>query len=254
MPGQVHIHDDGAVRVVTLSHPEKKNALTLDMLAELSPAFRATDAHPRALVLVGDPAGAAFSAGFDLSAIDGAKAGGLDPIDAPAQAIARCPVPVIAAIDGPCMGGALDLAAACTLRVASPRARLRMPATRLGLVYGSAGLGRMIAAFGRQQTLRLFLTAETVSGDALRARGLVDVLDDAPLDAARALADAIAAGAPLAVRGTLQAVRVLSRPAQISVAQADLLRRARRRALHSADLARGLDAIAQKRPPRFEGN
>ncbi len=111
------VDDEGGVRTLTLSNPRKRNALTRGLLADLEGALPSSPAGPdqavRVVVLRGDPAGGAFSAGYDIGAIDeGERDAGLDPIRAPADALEACPVPVLAALEGPAFGGALELALA----------------------------------------------------------------------------------------------------------------------------------------------
>ena len=146
MPLSVVIEERGPLRLVTLANPTKRNALDRVMLAELVRSLQVSD-DVRCVVLRGDPAGAAFSAGYDIARIDEAeKEQGLDPIQIAADALEACPVPVIAAIQGACMGGALELAMACTLRVAANNAKLAMPPAKLGLVYSAQGLARFLRA------------------------------------------------------------------------------------------------------------
>jgi enoyl-CoA hydratase/carnithine racemase len=141
------ITDASGVRTLTLSNPAKRNALTREVLSAIPsslPASHVGDGQPiHVVVLKGDSAGRAFSSGFDIHAITPSeRAQGLDPIAPAADALTRCPVPVIACIDGPCMGGAFELAMACSFRVASHDATFCMPPARLGLAYSTPGLER----------------------------------------------------------------------------------------------------------------
>ncbi len=244
------VHDVAVVvRVVTLSQPARKNALSPAMLAALAAALPTTPAGPgqpvRAVVLQGD--GGLFSSGFDLGALDDdERARGVDPITAAASALQRCPVPVVAAVDGVCVGGAVELMAACAIRVAATSTTLAVPATRLGLVYPASGLARFRAVLGRHAERVLVSGAPFSAADA-RAWGLVDdVVDDARAHAHK-LAVAIAHNAPLAVAGTLAALRA------IDIDDHAAVEAARRPALHSADLGEGLAAAKEKRPPVFGG-
>lgn len=255
----IDVHDEGHVRVVRLSNPKKRNALTREMLHDLARAMPPTDAAAhgvRAVVLCGDEAGGAFSSGFDISAIDeGERARGLDPIDGPASAVEACAVPVLAAIEGAAMGGALEIAMACHVRVASRASRLAMPPARLGLVYAASGLQRFLRAVGPSRANRLFLTADVVRAEEAQSWGLVDVVVDEgrAVDEAVAMARRIAGNAPLAVAGMLDAIRRLSSPGGPSADDLRAIDQARARTIASEDLAEGVAAFAEKRPPAFTG-
>ena len=254
------VEDVGAVRVLTLSNPSKRNALTRALLDELRaalPAAPSFDAQPvRVVILRGDPAGACFSAGYDISAIDEAeKDAGLDPICAPADALEACPVPVIAAIDGACMGGAFELAMACTLRIAETSAKLAMPPARLGLVYSASGLQRFLRAATPSTVQRIFLTGARIDGADAQRQGLIDLAVEPgrAFDEARALAEQIAENAPLAVAGLLDAIRRASRPGGPTTEDVAAIDAARLRTVASADLAEGVAALLEKRAPVFRG-
>lgn len=254
------VEDAGAVRVLTLSNPPKRNALTRALLDELRvalPTDPSSELQPiRAVILRGDPAGKCFSAGYDIAAIDEAeKDAGLDPIRAPADALESCPVPVIAAIEDACMGGAFEIAMACTLRVAATSAKLAMPPARLGLVYSASGLLRFLRAASPSTVQRLFLTGERLGGAEAQRKGLVDlaVEQGGAFDEARALAEQIAANAPLAIAGLLDAIRRAARPGGPIADDLAAIDAARMRTVASADLAEGVAAFLAKRPPTFHG-
>ncbi len=239
----------GVVRVLTLSQPARKNALTPAMLAALIdalPRAPSSSRQPiRAVVLQG--AGLTFSSGFDLGALDEReRARGVDPITPAADALEACPVPVIAAVEGDCWGGAVELCLAAQLRVASSTATFCVPAVRLGLVYPVSGLRRFRRVLGGNAERVLIGGVPFAAIDARRWGLIHDVVDDARAHAL-ALARSIAGHAPLAVSGTLQALRAVD-AGDLAAAEA-----ARQPALQSKDLLEGLLAHKEKRPPVFGG-
>lgn len=233
-----------AVRVVTIDNQAKRNALTPSMLAALVEAMRVSD-DVRVVVLQG--AGATFSAGFDLRAIDGERDRGVDPIGVAAAAIATCAVPVIAAVDGACFGGAVELLAACHLRMCDSSATFAVPAVRLGLVYPVGGLRRFRRVLGANAE-RVLLVGRPFGAAQAAAWGLVHDVVDEVRETALAMALDLAAAAPLAVRGSLQALRAIDANGSDDVVEAH-----RQAALTSADLVEGTRAANEKRPPKFEG-
>ncbi|HEY1098757.1 MAG TPA: enoyl-CoA hydratase/isomerase family protein, partial [Myxococcota bacterium] len=173
--------DDTVVRVLTLDHVARRNALTPELLAAIPAALPSSSASPtqpiRAVILEG--AASTFSSGFDLRAIDGEKHTGVDPITVAADAIAACPVPVVAAVEGACRGGAVELLAACHVRVAAADATFAVPAVHLGLVYPTSGLRRFRRVLGAAAE-RVLLVGRAFSAADARGWGLVhDVVADA---------------------------------------------------------------------------
>jgi enoyl-CoA hydratase/carnithine racemase len=247
------VRDEGAVRTLILENPEKKNALTRAMLQELTDAVRALPAPVRVVVLRGASDGGAFSSGFDISAITpDERARGLDPICEPADAIEQCAVPVLAAIDGPCMGGAVELAMACTMRIAGQGAVFAIPPARLGLIYSGTGLVRFLRALAPSQAQRLFLTGDRIdAGEALRI-GLIDVVAPSVEAEVARITGVIADNAPLAVTGMLQGIRRLAARGLDDETQ-NFFEEARARTVQSADLLEGVAAFVEKRKPRFSG-
>lgn len=254
----IQVETDGPLGRVTLSRPEKLNALNLATLTELDQGFEQLrqQAGLRVVVLTG--AGEkAFAAGADISEL-----AGLGAVEARAfsqrgndlfRQIERFPLPVIAALNGLALGGGLELAMACTLRVAAEHAKLGQPEVKLGLIPGYGGTQRLARLIGPGPALQMVLSGEPIaSGDALRL-GLVNQVVPAPelAGAATAMAGKIAANAPLAVQFALQAVREGS---QMSLEQG-LALEASLFALSCSteDMKEGTRAFLEKRAPRFTG-
>ncbi len=257
---RVLLDDDGAIRTLSISNVAKRNALTRPLLDDLAAALPSSSpgaGQPiRAVILRGDPAGRAFSSGFDIGAIDREeREKGLDPIGAAADAISACPVPVIAALDGHAFGGGLEIALACHVRVAADGIKLSMPPAKLGVVYSSSGLLRFLRAVSPSQLTRLFLTGEIVSAAEAARIGLVDeqVGPEGAYARARTLAGMMAENAPISVVGTLDAIRRLARPGGPDADDLVAVEAWREQALASEDLQEGVRAFVDKRAPKFTG-
>ncbi|MGI9270354.1 MAG: enoyl-CoA hydratase/isomerase family protein [Woeseiaceae bacterium] len=169
---RVEQHND--VRGISLHRPERRNALSYALLAELEDALLVTPTDSLSAVIIRGDDGV-FSAGADLSELTGTSEDTAidDAIAAVVAAIQRVSVPVIAWVDGPCVGGAVDLMLACDIRIASTRAWFQIPATRLGLLYNPAAVARMRGMLSRETLSRLLLHGERFGAGQALAAGLV---------------------------------------------------------------------------------
>ena len=203
----------GAVRTIIVNRPDKLNALNRDTLNELTLAFAqaAQDDAVRVVVLTG--AGEkAFVAGADI-----AEMNGYTPVQAQAfsragqrlmSSIERLGKPVIARIQGFALGGGMELAMACHLRVASEKAKFGQPEINLGLIPGFGGTQRLLRLAGRGAALELCLTGAVINAQRAYELGLITrlVAPEALDEAVNTLADQLAVAAPLAAAGILDAV------------------------------------------------
>jgi enoyl-CoA hydratase/carnithine racemase len=250
-----------AVARLTLDSPQKRNALdhdVLDAIAEVLP--RLDDGiETRCMLFTGT--GSMFSAGYDIGGIPDesfqrdAEALVAHPFHAAMEAITNHPYPVVAAINGHCLGGGLELAIRCDLRIAAEGVKLGMPPARLGLIYGHTGLRRFIDVVGVARTKELFLVGRNFESRRAEEMGLVNrVVPAGELEEASvALAGDIAAGAPLAARGNKRAIETLvSFPRLTSEQEAELVR-LRESCFTSEDFREGIQAFAEKREPRWKG-
>ena len=258
-PPLLQLHDGRAT--LTLNRPAHHNRLHVEDLLALQRHFDRLAADPAVRLLVLTGAGRSFCSGFnlgDFGDVDGEPAaGGAAPLAGPhlfeqtVDALEALAVPTICRFNGPVYGGATDLALACDFRVGVAGMTLRMPAARLGLHYYPSGLQRYVSRLGLATAKRLFLLAEDVPADQLLVLGYLDrLVDAAQLDAeVQTIADALAAGAPLALRGMKASLNEIAR------GDYDLptLRRRESRCAASTDLAEGKAAFAEKRRPHFSG-
>ncbi|MCA9567492.1 MAG: enoyl-CoA hydratase/isomerase family protein [Myxococcales bacterium] len=262
MTDAVRVQRDGPVARITLDRPERHNAMHGPMWTALREVAEGLAADPpRAVVLVG--AGPHFCSGMDLSpanpllarlapAVMGRDADALRAVirelKATVDAVAAIPVPVVAALEGSCLGGGLEVALAADLRVAGQGARFSLPETRWGMVPDVGGTVRLSRLVGRARAAQLALTAATIDAQRAESWGLVNevVPDGQALARAEGLARQIAAQAPTATREALAVLR--SWPGDDRFGDET---EAGVRALLSGEVLEGLQAFAQKREARW---
>ncbi len=267
------IEREGHVATLWLDRPDKRNAMGPDFWADLPVAMTeiAEDAEARVVVLAAR--GKSFSVGLDLVTMAGA--GGVvsatperasaavrnrrayqmvKRLQASITAVADCPVPVIAAVHGHCIGGGIDLISACDIRLASSDAVFSVRETKIAITADVGTLQRLPQIVTAGHVAELAYTGKDI--DAARAHdiGLVnDVFDDVDAlhDAARAMADEIAANSPLAVQGTKAVLRAGE---HLTTEQAlDYVALWNTGFLRSDDLGEAMTAFVEKRPPEFRG-
>jgi enoyl-CoA hydratase/carnithine racemase len=204
--GTVRVDIEGHIAVMTVSRPEKLNALDLDMLKALAVATDEVEANAavRVAILTGD--GKAFSAGGDIKAwghMDAQQFGHawVRYGHRVFERLATLRVPLIAALNGHALGGGLELAGAADIRIAEEQIKIGLPETGLGMVPGWSGTQRLVKRFGAQVIRRMALGGEIFTAEEAREFGVVDkvVATGAAVDAARDYAKRIAARGPAAL-------------------------------------------------------
>ena len=250
------IADRDAVRVVTVNRPDKLNALDAATLDALHYAFdaAAADAAVRAVVLTG--AGPkAFVAGADIAQMSGlTPAQGRDFAlrgQRMMRRVEKMPKPVIAMVNGFALGGGLELAMCCHLRIAADTAKVGQPEINLGLIPGFGGTQRLLRLAGRAAVLELCLTGAPIDAARAQQLGIVNrVVPAAELEAeTMKLAGQLAAAAPLALRGILDCVNVgadcaLEEAMEYEAAQFGLV-------FSTEDMREGTRAFLERRKPEF---
>ncbi|HEY2652241.1 MAG TPA: enoyl-CoA hydratase-related protein [Solirubrobacteraceae bacterium] len=257
--GRLLIDEPAAgVTRLTISNPQRRGALDHAILDALAATVPALDA--RCLIITGE--GDTFSAGYDLGALPSdplpSEADRLvaHPFAAALDALEGYPYPTLAVLNGHAIGGGLELAVTCDLRIAAAGAQLRMPPARLGLVYSHTGIQKFIDTIGAPRTRELFLVGRRVDAATAEAWGLVNAVADGDglSEEAVALAKDLAAGAPLAQRGNKRVIRELlaSRGALDPDTELELLE-LRRSCFSSDDFQEAIRAFAEKRKPNWQG-
>lgn len=240
---------------IQLDRPERRNALGTPLLQQLARALREAEADPalRAVVLCGHAK--VFAAGADIAEL--AASSPDDPVTSPRfeawAAIRRFAKPLLAAIEGWCLGAGLELALCADLLIAAQGARLGLPETGLGIMPGAGGTAILPRRIGQALAMRMVLTGEPISAAEAHAAGLVAQVtpDGEALSTALALAEKLAARAPLALRAAKASVKQAS-----LMAEDEHLLAERRRflaLLGTADKAEGLTAFLDKRTPQWRG-
>ncbi|MHB8438804.1 MAG: crotonase/enoyl-CoA hydratase family protein [Acidimicrobiales bacterium] len=272
----IEVERDGHVATVWLDRPQARNALGPKLWEQLPlvMAELSGDASVRAVVLAAR--GPHFSVGLDLKAMSGLLTGGPDGAAdgrAPSAAqraaaarasilrmqksvtsLAQCPMPVIAAVHGYCIGGGVDLVSACDIRLASADALFSVRETKVAIVADLGSLQRLPGIIGKGHVAELAYTGRDINAERALAIGLVNEVlpdSDALHKAAHALAQEIAANSPLAVQGTKA---VLQACEGRTVAEGlDYVATWNAGFLQSDDLVEAMTAFLEKRPPEFGG-
>jgi enoyl-CoA hydratase/carnithine racemase len=245
----------GPVGLATLDRPDRRNALSVEMCHQLREHL-IEHQDLRGVVITG--AGSAFCAGADLG---NRLAHGEDefrPAFEPLlDEVVAFPAPVIAAVNGPALGGGTQLVVACDLRVAAPGASFGIPAAQLGVMLAPENIQRLALLVGQAHARDLLLTGRRIDVDEAVRMGLVQRRADDALAAGLALATEIAALAPLSVSGHKSALNAVARHTGYARGEdgavLDELDALVRRAFASDDLKEGLAAFADKRRPDFTG-
>ena len=249
---------EGATRI-TIANPEKRGALDHEMLDALARTVRGLDA--RCLVITGE--GSMFSAGYDIGDFSDEEQFAADaeklvahPFHEALEALERYRYPVVGAVNGHAIGGGLELALTCDVRIAARGAKMGMPPAKIGLIYSHTGLRKFIEACGPAHTSELFHLGRNVDADRGAAIGLVNhVVDGDELERiALDVAAEIAGNAPLSLAGNKMIIRALrSIPSKLPDDMERQLVELRESCFRSEDFREGVKAFAEKRRPEWRG-
>jgi enoyl-CoA hydratase/carnithine racemase len=250
-----------AVARITIRNPAKRNALDHDILDGIATLMDELDEGiaTRCVILAGSDG--MFSAGYDIGDIpdevfaEEAERLVAHPFSRAIEAVERFPFPTLAAINGHALGGGLELALTCDLRIAASGAKLGMPPAKLGLIYSHTGLEKFLDSVGPARTRELFFTGRNVDADRAEQIGLVhEVAQPDQIDrTAVALAAEIAGNAPVSLRGNKQIINKLARFGRLSEEDERAVIELRLSSFRTRDFREGVRAFGEKRKPNWEG-
>jgi enoyl-CoA hydratase len=250
-PGRL-ILTPGRIAHLVITAPAARNAMSSAMWRALPDLMRTLAAEPgcRALILSG--AGGCFSAGADISEFEAIYASPESALAANASvrgalaALRDLPLPVIAAVEGPCIGGGVALALACDHVIAAPGAVFAIPPARLGIAYSAEDTAMLLERLTAPRAKELLMSARRLTADEALSWGLIDRLAADPLQAAKAYAETLAQLSSASIRQAKRTVNALAAAASDAALASDLA------ALFSgADFIEGRAAFLERRPPRF---
>jgi enoyl-CoA hydratase/carnithine racemase len=250
-----------AVARITIRNPAKRNALDHEILDGIATLMEELEdgITTRCVVITGTEG--MFSAGYDIGDIpdevfaEEAERLVAHPFSRAIEAVDGFPFPTLAAIGGHALGGGLELALTCDLRIAARGVKLGMPPAKLGLIYSHTGLLKFIDAVGPARTRELFFTGRNFDADRAEQIGLVhEVVEPEEIDeAAVALAAEIAGHAPVSLKGNKEIIRKLTTFSRLSQKDEKEVIGLRLSSFRTHDFREGVRAFGEKRKPRWEG-
>jgi enoyl-CoA hydratase/carnithine racemase len=250
-----------AVARLTIRNPGKRNALDHELLGAIASAMDELDdgIETRCVIITGSEG--MFSAGYDIGDIpdevfaEEAERLVAHPFSRAIKAVEDFPFPTLAAVNGHALGGGLELALSCDLRLAARGTKLGMPPAKLGLIYSHTGLMKFIDAVGPARTRELFFTGRNIEAERAEQIGLVhEVADSDRIEAeAVALAAEIAQHAPVSLRGNKEIINRLVSFRRLSDEDERHVIDLRLSSFRTQDFREGVRAFGEKRKPRWEG-
>lgn len=256
---RVRISHKDAIGIITLAHPEKRNALSEALVTELIAALAGLEKERTRVIILRAEAGAkVFSAGHDVGEL---PVGGRDPLgwDDPLRHLVRAiemhPAPVIAMVEGGVWGGACEVVLACDLVIATREATFAVTPAKLGVPYNVSGMLTFLNSAPYRIVSEMAFTALPITAERAERHGLInaavttDKLEAHTMQIARTIAD----NAPLAIAVMKEQLRILAGAHPMSPQGFERVQGLRRVVYDSADYVEGIRAFKEKRRPRFEG-
>ncbi len=256
--------EENHIGTLTLNRPEKRNALSVEMLMGIRRTLNEWAKNDDIRVVVITGAGdKAFSSGYDITAIptdlspeDQEAMNNKNPLELALEAIRNYPYPVIAMMNGYTFGGSLNLVMCCDMRLAVDHVKVGMTPAKLGVVYFPQGMKHFVDVLGMARAREIFFTGKTYEGQEAAEMGLVDHLvpGEDLADVTYAMATEIAQNAPLSLRGSKRIFNMISDSLVLSDEDSAEAEALIQEAFQSKDLQEGQMAFLQKRKPVFTGH
>ena len=250
-----------AVARLVIGNPGKRNALDHEILDAIATTMGELEdgIETRCVIITGSDG--MFSAGYDIGDIpdevfaEEAERLVAHPFSRAIEAVERFPFPTLAAINGHALGGGLELAVTCDLRIAAAGTKLGMPPAKLGLIYSHTGIQKFLDTVGPARTRELFFTGRNVTAERAEQIGLVhEVASREQIEAAAVeLAAEIAGNAPVSLKGNKQIINALLTFAPLSESLERELIELRLSSFRTEDFREGVRAFGEKRKPRWQG-
>lgn len=253
----IHLSEKEGIGYLTLNRPEVRNAFNQGMIHELRTALNHVDGNQKLRVLIITGAGKAFQAGADIAELKEMDPMALlrwnEGIVRINAALEKLRQPVVAAINGVAMGGGMELAISCTLRVIGASAKMALPEVKLGIIPGTGGTQRLPRLIGKTRAAELLLTGVAINAQDAYEMGLVNrvVPDEKVLEAAEDLARMIIANAPIAVEMAKDALEIgqdLPLEHAVQYSQKNCVT-----CFSTQDMKEGMSAFLEKRNATFKG-
>lgn len=254
------VEKEGPICTISINQPEQRNILNAEILLSLGDSLNTIkEENKTRIVIIRGVGEEAFSAGYDIGRLS-TRANerqkiGVDPMEYVMNCITSFPYPVIAMIYGYAIGGGMELAATCDLRLCADNARLGMTPAKLGIVYRARGILTFVNLVGISTTKELFYTGRLITAQRAREKGLVDYIFP-PGELAKEtykLAQEIAENAPLSLCGVKTTINKLLKYQQLSLEDEAELQKMQFQATSSEDFKEGQRAFMEKRKPKFIG-
>lgn len=252
----------GHSAAVTIANPGHLNAITVAMWGQLTACFRQISARDDLRVVIVRGAPGAFAAGADIAEFkrermtrDQVRHYHEQMLRPALESIAHCPIPVVAAIDGPCVGGGLEIASVCDIRIATERSRFGIPILRLGFPLAPSEAAGLVSLVGKSVALEILLEGRIMDADEAYDKGLVNRIIPTSIfdDELAATIERISGGAPHAAKRNKWLIQLLA-ALQDDKVLSPMQRESCWDFVDTQDYARGIDAFLSKTAPRFQND